>query len=1164
MKPITLLSALGVAFLLLAAPAQAQCWKLIKPTFPRETINDVYFTNPTNGFMVANAGIVGRSVDGGMSWVPIETPSYENLHAVTSASALSVWCGGDRGALLHSTDGGFQWTPVTLATAINIRAISFPSANNGFVCGGSTMYRTTDGGANWTQQSFSAAPYQVSNFKYLKFFSNDTGYAYSTNGRLLKTYNSGVSWSATAIPGFLTLSFATPQIGYAIGHSGNNDIYYKTIDGGTTWTNVGTVLNYNPNPIDIFVLDALNVFILNNGTGNGNTRVYHTANGGQTWQDNNYIPNIHWSTAICFTSAQTGHVADLWGSCRKTVDRAANWITLPNNIGATSGQTIFALDSAHIWQTGGVYQNRTTDGGQTWIHSVTNTGTTFITKLQFASTAVGYGKSDNNNQLCKSTNGGQTWTFGNTVGPINDFAFYSPNFGIVAKQNGMLARTTNGGQTWSSPTLPASSNFEQIACADSLHWYGFNLGDELMYRSADAGVTWSPVTAPTLGIGLFAITDSNTIFFKTTSAVYRSADGGASFQQWNGQSVWASSLRATKTDNVFAFSSYNAVFTGSPNDPRLWKVTASGWQVSPIHSSFPFNDLHYRDSNNALLTTGFGSIYKYYPAGQCPPDLMAPMLSTQHLQACAGAMVNVQIGNYTTYNPPTDTLKAQLLSGTTILWSGTPNATGQLDITMPSTAGSYTLKVTVSNPQVPLGRTTTIPVTSLVSNPPLFSFWLTLCNPAGCCVGDQPMMGMSSTANLGLGYTYELHKLAKDLSTDSIVSIGQPITTFPPVTDTFYAYYKVNLGEGVCYPGPTYYSDTVLYYVNQPTVPTLALNSATTFACPGSSATLNASSMNAGTSGRYFRFYKITATGAQSVYSGADSTLTLSNITGEGSYFCKMFPGWDNCNVMDSVTSDTVTILYVTDTIPNATTSTGPNGQCQGKAIQLAVDTASVVGYQYWELWKMNSGILSYVDSGSNVATQTHYSAAPGDSYYFKVHSEGGCAFESDTLHPVILPPQQAVLQLSATGDLEALPANASQYAWYLNSQLLITTTTPLLPQPAVGSYVVKLTMADSCIWLDSAPFAIQPTGIDNVGMAAWELYPNPTSRMLWLRKPGYTADVQVVIYDLTGQKVFEKTLQPSRNEALDLEQLAPATYTMRITEANGQHMLYKIVLLPE
>ena len=88
--------------------------------------------------------------------------------------------------------------------------------------------------SGWIQQSSQTTETLLG----VSFGSNNTGYVCGTSGKLLKTTNGGLNWSAlvSGTIGFLRdISFIDDNTGITAGESG---IILKTTNGGSNWLNV--------------------------------------------------------------------------------------------------------------------------------------------------------------------------------------------------------------------------------------------------------------------------------------------------------------------------------------------------------------------------------------------------------------------------------------------------------------------------------------------------------------------------------------------------------------------------------------------------------------------------------------------------------------------------------------------------------------------------------------------------------------------------------------------------------------------------------------------------------------------------------------------------------------------------------------------------------------
>ncbi len=151
--------------------------------------------------------------------------------------------------LHYSKDGGQSWEIVLEDNAANnFERLQFVDDRVGFaVARGflpddgnfSLIYKTEDGGENWTPVFNSQNQFKIES----SYFLNETTFFITTNtGKFLKTIDGGVSWvehpySSDVYEIGRNLTFVTPQVGYLFTyHNTNyNSILYKTIDGGQTW-----------------------------------------------------------------------------------------------------------------------------------------------------------------------------------------------------------------------------------------------------------------------------------------------------------------------------------------------------------------------------------------------------------------------------------------------------------------------------------------------------------------------------------------------------------------------------------------------------------------------------------------------------------------------------------------------------------------------------------------------------------------------------------------------------------------------------------------------------------------------------------------------------------------------------------------------------------------
>jgi photosystem II stability/assembly factor-like uncharacterized protein len=124
------------------------------------TAGDYYgisFANADDGFAVAAADIIARTVDGGATWSAVTaTGGAGDLLTVKTISQLRAWVGDDEGDLYFTKDGGTTWTSRSFSGSGSgeVRDIEFYNDYVGALIHNSatpvgSVHVTIDGGYTW-------------------------------------------------------------------------------------------------------------------------------------------------------------------------------------------------------------------------------------------------------------------------------------------------------------------------------------------------------------------------------------------------------------------------------------------------------------------------------------------------------------------------------------------------------------------------------------------------------------------------------------------------------------------------------------------------------------------------------------------------------------------------------------------------------------------------------------------------------------------------------------------------------------------------------------------------------------------------------------------------------------------------------------------------------
>ena len=285
-----------------------------------------------------------------------------------------------------TNDGGISWAINSINTAPAMQIVSISAINKDTAWAAinkigtgvsislffSKVLKTTDGGANWTQQTTASYTGPKNHINFIKFMDEPHGLCVEDSHpgcwEIYKTFNGGTNWHR--IPSTNILANLTGEKGIENCYSVyNNTIWfgtnkgriYKSIDFGNSWNTYTTPIS---NISNISMKDSLN------GLASNGTTLIKTNDGGITWFVQPYN-GVLFSADLCF---MTGH-PNSYGSCgwksgdrgsSYTIDDGLNWITIDS-----IRHTTLDFTSYSEWS-----------GGVTWIAADTQKYLFFYNNLQ--------------------------------------------------------------------------------------------------------------------------------------------------------------------------------------------------------------------------------------------------------------------------------------------------------------------------------------------------------------------------------------------------------------------------------------------------------------------------------------------------------------------------------------------------------------------------------------------------------------------------------------------------------------------------------------------------------------------------------------------------------------------------------------------------------------
>ncbi|MCO5171198.1 MAG: YCF48-related protein [Planctomycetes bacterium] len=482
-----------------------------------------------SGGFVPGDGVF-RSTDGGATWaqasglpagatVPAIAFDPSSPGVVYAADATPEVGGATGTGLYRSTDGGATWTHLASTSGFTtIMDVVVDPTGVVYVGGrdGLGVQRSADGGASFTPMHTGLTDLEV-NALALDPSAPLTLYAGTdAGGELFRTTDGGATWSQRAIDdpstGTTTEEFA---VSVAVG-AGGGQVYfgaftglYGSADGGATFAlrqhgitsvSVAAVVAHPTAPGTFYA-----------GTRNG---VWRTTDGGQTWaRRNGGLPRLEIFEAHALVldrlNPDTLYLALEDAGVWRSTDAGLTWsdVTAP----ALVGREVVAVGHGGP---GVVYASshdgaivRTTDGGATWSAALDGPVTgepVFCLAVHPTDPNTVYAGLDDGHGLWKSTDGGATWSdlsggslpAGVSVMGLAIVPTAADTVFVTTDGEGAF-RTTDGGASWTK--LPLATDFTRDVAVDGSvvvvsHWGGIQV-------STDGGATFSAPESPAFSSG---------------------------------------------------------------------------------------------------------------------------------------------------------------------------------------------------------------------------------------------------------------------------------------------------------------------------------------------------------------------------------------------------------------------------------------------------------------------------------------------------------------------------------------------------------------------------------------------------------------------------------------------------------------------------------------
>ncbi len=511
----------------------------------------------------------------------------------------------------------------------------------------------------------------------------ETIFAGAAAGGIFKSVDGGADWSAifddegVQSIGALAIHPDNPDIIYVGTGEANasGDTYeglgiYRSINGGSSWSNIGLPKSYKIGRIVIDPLrpDTMYVAVAGRLFGmNPERGVYRSIDGGDNWEQMLYIDDTTGCIDIAIHPSTGTLLAAMWYRWRlpterqaggfqsgifKSIDFGENWTRMTSGLPAQAdtigrigltidpeSETCYAIYANHPGYFMGVYKS--SDLGDNWARcsdgALTNLYSSF--GWYFGQIRVSPGRPDTvfvlGVQQYRSTNGGNSWIDADNYIHVDHHALYiHPTItGLLYNGcDGGLNISTDLGNSWSTSYNMPNTQFYAISIDphNPVRLYGGTQDNGSMRTMTGGTDDWEQVFG---GDGFYCIVDHvnpNTIYAEYQwGNLYKATDGGYYFYYALGDMDYNSDRHNWCTPVVMDPADHNVLYYGSnrlyksddgtgtwtdisgdltngPGTGSLTYGTITTIDISPLNSSYIYVGT---DDGNVWMTTDGGNLW---------------------------------------------------------------------------------------------------------------------------------------------------------------------------------------------------------------------------------------------------------------------------------------------------------------------------------------------------------------------------------------------------------------------------------------------------------------------------------------------------------------------------------------------------------------------------
>lgn len=554
----------------------------------------------------------------GQYWVTLNSiPFVGSEVKIVDIDESNCLFSGYNGGIYMTENGGDSFTK-TFSTHYYVRAIDMINDNLGYAVIGYDYYKvikTSDGGKTWNPLC------TIGGIEYydLNFIDDTHGWAVGSYNSVARTTNGGQTWqlisgSIYSDNWFQASDFINADTGILCGNIGliGEPLIQKTYDGGLTRINLQAP-SISHQLVDVEMISANEIWLAEGMQAQGNNKLYHSTDGGATWQNVQVSSDYDHAIKLYFADALQGRLIST--KCIYiTNDGGVTWISRPISNLSTfrlTGGSWADLNTAYVIDDDGVIF-KTTDAGLSW-EIKSNGFRSNLMAIEFNDEFNGCvaGQYDtvtqeHYNVIYCTSDGGYHWKGAvmDTIenGMINDVDYQNENTIWACGNKDLVYRSNDAGDNWQrfSPTGNQNMTYNAIEVLDNGIIY---VGGNKLYFSYDNGSNWytNSLYVPGYVVTKIEFTDALNGYVSLAGNTYY----GKLFKTTDGGNTWIKMPdfgNDSSTIMAFSFANKNdgLVFA---RDKGLFKTNDGGlsWLKCNLSNDAPPQYLKMFDSNKAVL-----------------------------------------------------------------------------------------------------------------------------------------------------------------------------------------------------------------------------------------------------------------------------------------------------------------------------------------------------------------------------------------------------------------------------------------------------------------------------------------------------------------------------------------------------------------------------------